>query len=189
MNFIRILLAVILLSAGAGGCSTIQLPRASSPDIQKLRDGENAFDLGQFREAEMLFAEVYDGKVDQRIRNAALYNLACTRIISASNTKELLAAIRLLDDWQRTSPSTDYLENPDMIITALTKQFPMVVDDKANAEKKRNAALSQLKKNKKIINTQNRNITELNSKLQSLEQQLSAFEAIDHQLQESKKAL
>lgn len=189
MTLIRIVLVSILLFASLSGCSTIQLAVSFSPDVQKLRDGEREFKLGNFEKAEEIFLNIYQSDTTPQTKNTALYNLACTRIIAATDSEEFLAAVHLLDNWQKTYPTVIFVEDPNLIIAALQARSQVIMTDKIAVEEERDTVLSQAHDDKGIINRQKRQIVLLNSQLQTLQHQIQELETIDQQLQEKKKPL
>lgn len=171
------------------GCGTAQLAVSLSPEMQRLREGEREFEQGDYQNAENIFQEITTSDGNTQTRNTALYNLACARIMTATDSEDFLSAIHLLDDWQHTSPSFIYVENPNMVVAALKARAGVILEDRTAIEEQRDTAYSQVKKNKKIIAGHKKQIAELNSRLETLQHQIQELEAIDSQLQEKKNPL
>ncbi len=167
----------------------MQLVAALSPDMQKNRMGEQEFELGNFEKAEDIFLEVVHSNTNSQARNTALYNLACTRIVTATDSDEFMQAIDLLNNWKSTYPSTVYMENPNLLITALTSRSLIFQIDKLTLQEEHDSILSKAYDSKKVITMQKKEIEELQGKLQTLQHQIKELEAIDQQLQDKKKPL
>jgi TolA-binding protein len=167
----------------------MQLAVSFSPEMQRLREGEREFERGNYPAAETIFQEISTGTGNTQTRNTALYDLACARIMTAADSEELLSAIHLLDGWQPTPPGFLYIENPNMVVTALKVRTGAILEDKMAIEEERDKARSRMRKNKKTIAGHQRKIAELNSRLQKLQHQIDELEAIDSQLQEKKNPL
>lgn len=182
MTIIRSILFSLITLLCLSGCGAVQLVISFAPEVQRLHEGEREFEQGNYEQAEAIFQEVYTSDVSAQTKNTALYNLACTRIITASDSAQFLAAISLLDKWEKTYPSIIYVENPNLIIAALKERTSVIKED-------RDLALQQVQKNKSTITKQKEIIAELNEQLQTLQHQIHELEAIDHQLQEKKKPL
>lgn len=179
------------------GCNAVQLVVSFDPELQQLREGEKAFDLGNYEEANDIFTEIYDSNVSKQTKNTALYNLACTRIITSKNEEDFINAVKLLDAWQKTYPSVIYVENPDLVISALKMRASAIIKEHAQSLKQKiqvqevlNRELKNKElKNMEIISRQSKTITELEQSLSTLQHQIAELEAIDQHLQEKKKPL
>ncbi len=182
MTLARNIIFACILAFGISSCSAIQLVVSFDPEMQRLRDGEREFAIGNYNEAEQIFAEVFDSEVSPQARNTALYNLACTKIITSENSTEFIAAVSLLDEWKKTYQSLIYVENPSLMITALQERSTLLVlnnDKEAQQQSENNAVLEKKdvenKKLKAIVN--------------KLQHQITELQAIDQQLMEKKKPL
>lgn len=189
MSITRNILICALLIISVSGCSTVQLVVSFSPEMQQLRTGEQAFESGDFDTAETIFLEVATSDTSVQTKNTALYNLACTRIITADNFDKFIQAINLFNDWHSTYPATVYMENPNLIVSALTSRSLVFHLDRLILEQEHESALSQSSNNQKIISRQRMEIQNLKHNLQTLQHQIDELEVIDQQLQEKKKPL
>lgn len=185
----RYIIISLLLSVTLTGCSPVHLAVSFSPEMQRLREGEREFERGNYPAAESIFQEISTSAVSTQTKNTALYDLVCTRIMTAADSDDLLSAILLLDGWQHTPPGFLYTENPNMVITALKARMDVIRQDRIAIEKERDTARSRIKKNKKEIARHKRKIEELTNQLQTLQHQIKELEAIDYQLQEKKNPL
>ncbi|WP_136808355.1 hypothetical protein [Desulfosediminicola flagellatus] len=197
MQVLHYLILSIALLISLSGCNAVQLVVSFDPELQQLRDGEREFILGNYEEAEEIFSEIYDSNVSNQTKNTALYNLACTRIITSNTTDDFINAVELLEGWEKTYPSVIYVENPDLVISALKKRASFITQAQAKELKKDIMTKEILKKELKdkelesieIITRQSQTITELEKSLFTLQHQIAELEAIDQQLQEKKKPL
>lgn len=197
MRAIKYIVMPIALSFLLASCTAVQLVVSFDPELQQLRDGEREFILGNYEEAEDIFREIYDSNVSKQTKNTALYNLACTRIITSNNSKDFIKAVQLLDDWKKTYPSVIYVENPDLVISALKERASSIAEHENQAIRKEiriKEILNKEFKNKElksreIIDRQSKTITELENSLSTLQHQIAELEAIDQHLQEKKKPL
>jgi hypothetical protein len=152
------------------------------PDAQVLREGEKQFALANYDQAAILFKEVETSDVTPQIKNAALYSLACTRIVISKDDDQFIKAVELFDKWKKSYEGGLYIENPSLIITALEKHVSSI-------REKRTAVRQQTEKNNKVISMLKEKISKMKSILQTLQHQITELEAIDQQLQEKKKPL
>lgn len=189
MTSMRYIFFSLILSVTLTSCSSVQLAVSFSPEMQRLREGEREFEQGKYTAAESIFKEISTSAGSTQTKNTALYDLACARIMTAADSEELLSAIHLLDGWQHTPPGFFYVENPNMVITALKSKASVIEEDKIAIEEERDTARSRIAENKKAIAKQKRKIAKLNSQLQTLQHQIEELESIDYQLQEKKNPL
>ncbi len=175
-------LLTLLLLQFCAGCTVVQIVDILGPDGQMLREGEKQYAKGNYQEAATLFEEVLSSDTGIQTHNAALYNLACAKIALAENDLQFVNAITELKTWQKSFEAGLYIENPELIITALDKRLEILHKEKATT-----TALVQ--KNRIQITSQHDKISQLKSRLKILQHQISELEAIDHQIQKKKKPL
>jgi hypothetical protein len=185
------------------GCSYVQIVVSSSAEAQLLRDGEKAFLMGNYKKAEELFLQVYNGDADGQTQNTALYNLACTRMAIAKTPDDYNKSVDLLKEWKKPYHSGFYIENPTLVMTALkmSNETLRTESEKLNKDVQRKG--DELKKKRKEIKHLHKQTESLRTLLQSyqednisaqemietLQHQITELEAIDQQLQEKKKPL
>ncbi|MGL1932127.1 MAG: hypothetical protein OCC45_10240 [Desulfotalea sp.] len=160
----KYIILTILLFTSLPGCSVYPVVVFYDSEVQQLRDGEDQFELGNYKKAEKIFIEISKSEIKQQIKNTALYNLACTRIMIARTSSALIKAVQLFNEWKAVNQRLMYMENPDLAIAALKKQSKFI---------KREQAITQEKE----------------AQIETLQHQISELEAIDLQLQEIKKPL
>jgi K+/H+ antiporter YhaU regulatory subunit KhtT len=182
MILARNILIAFVIVFSITGCSAVQLVVSFAPEMQRLRDGEREFELGNFHEAEKIFAEIFDSKVSLQTRNTALYNLACTRIITAENSADFIAAVDLFEAWEKTHPSVIYVENPNLVITALQTRSSLLM---INTDE----TLQQQTEINEVITTKDAEIKKLKAVVDKLQHQITELQAIDQQLMEKRKPL
>lgn len=146
-----------------------------APEVQDLREGEREIGLGNYKKAEQIFTTIYESDADQETKNTALYNLTCTRMLTAENIDEFIGAVELLDDWKEANRGVFFVENPNLIVDALKEQVKVLQREQARLGQK------ALEAKVTIVNQE--------KELETLQHQISELEAIDQQLQEKKKPL
>lgn len=166
---------LLLLLVCIPGCSFVPIVVSYSPEVQELREGEREIGLGNYKKAEKIFADIYESDAGQETKNTALYNLTCTRILTAETVDEFIDAVKLLDDWKEANRGVFFVENPNLIVDALKEQVKILQREQAVKEQK------ALDADVTIVN--------LKKELEILQHQISELEAIDEQLQEKKKPL
>jgi len=182
---------IALFAAGFSGCKMAKSFKSFEEALEKtkihdsaekaLLQAESAFFAGDYQLARQLYARVKENNGESVHGNQAIYGLACLRIISAGDTGELRRALTELSAWQ--APDTDaYLENPEMLITALNKQSGLF-DCQIEI---RNAIA---KKNMEDSNEYKQEIEKLEATIEKLEHQISVLEAIDQEIQEKRKPI
>lgn len=168
-----LLLGVYLLVLN--GCSVVQVVVSHDSNLEKLRDGEHQFSIGNYAIAEQIFIEVSKNTNKPQTRNIALYNLACTRIMLAEEEIDLLEALDTLSRWRKPGQQFLYEENPDLSVAAIKKQAAYLSEQ---SEVKKQLAISfqsRLEKKEK--------------ELAELQRKLTALETIELELQQKKKPL
>lgn len=169
------LLLLLLMFSCIPGCSFVPIVVSYAPEVQELREGEREVGLGNYKKAEQIFTNIYESDTDQETKNTALYNLTCTRMLTAENINEFISAVELLDDWKEASRGVFFVENPNLIVEALKEQVKVLQREQARIEQK------TLEADLIIVNQK--------KELETLQHQISELEAIDQQLQEKKKPL
>lgn len=200
----RLVLTVILiLSAFQSGCSYVQIVVSASTEAQLLRDGEKAFLLGNYEKAEELFLQVYNSESESQYKNTARYNLACTRMITAENSKTFKEAFSYLTDWKKPYHSGFYTENPTLVVTALKKSGSKIRQqaDLLKAENRKltkalegqNSEIDNLEQNisnlRTLLTSYQEDSISAQEMIETLQRQINELEVIDQQLQEKKKPL
>lgn len=150
------------------------------PEIKDLEAGENAFFQKQYGDAAAIFSLIVDRSKDPGLKNIALYNLACTKLVVSENEYEFIEAMTLLSEWSPSKGENGFFENPLLLIPALWK----------TAEVNKKERLEILKKNKALnamVKHQNKEIVKMKQIIQNFQRQISELETIDQEIQEKRK--
>ncbi len=172
-----LLLALLL---GASGCTEMQLPLIPETTPRTQVTAEISFLNGEFQKAMLEYKEIYETTSSIEDKNSALYGIACTQMILAENDDQLVEAITSLQRWNVSKGSEDFNENRNMLILALIQQ-----SDRIQAKKQQSAAHD--KRQKGIIYSQRKKISQMATTVEQLQKQLDELEAIDEIYQEKRK--
>lgn len=185
------LFLIAFFVAGFSGCKMAKSFRSFEESLEKtkmhdskekaLLQAESAYFSGDYQLAQELYSRVKENNDESLYSNQAIYGLACLRIIGAENTDELRRALAQLAAWQ--APESDaYLENPEMLITALDQQA-----DLFDCQVEIRNAIS--KKKMEDSNKYKKEIEKLKDTIEKLEHQISVLETIDQEIQEKRKPI
>ncbi|MBF0204711.1 MAG: hypothetical protein HQK67_10460 [Desulfamplus sp.] len=111
------------------GCSVLKsLDDKLHSDKKIIEAGEDAFIQGNYQLAETLFQKVISNSKNPRNKNTAIYNLACTKLITAESDAEFIEATEMLTHWKPSHKIPMYYENPRLIIQAVLNITDLVKD-------------------------------------------------------------
>lgn len=175
-RFILAIFFCLILS----GCGFVKVPEKIQPETNDLEAGEKAFFQKKYKDADTIFCSIIDRGKDTGLKNIALYNLACTKLVASETEHEFIEAMKLLSKWNPSKEGKVYFENPLLIIQALWKI----------AEMNKKERLENLKKNEElnmIVKHQNKEIFKMEQTIQNFQHQISELENIDQEIQEKRK--
>lgn len=115
-------------------------------------------------------------------KNGALYGLACTQLMLATNDSQRIEAIRNLHKWDAEKGSAPFTENHHLLVLALKQQANLM------QQKGKDAKQREINKNT-LISSQKKQIAEMGSIVKNLQKQLEELEAIDEIFKGKRKAL
>jgi len=97
---------LLLLSLAIVSCHPVQVMEKmkSAEIIDGIKVGEDAFFKKKYNEAETIFSHIYNNTTNSMIKNLAIYNLACTRLITSKSKKETRKAMIMLNKWKQYYP-------------------------------------------------------------------------------------
>lgn len=168
-------LLITLLLLPLSGCASVPLVHHLNPGTDQIKLGEKAFANENYEEADKIFSEIYSGDGSKDTKNSALYYLASTRIITAKDTNEFIAAVNLLEDWQASYAKIMYTEHPDILKKALVVGSKNITEQQHSLDD--------------VVSSQKKQIAELKQHVETLQHQITELEAIDQQLQEKRQPL
>ncbi|MCK5683981.1 hypothetical protein KAJ27_07665 [bacterium] len=89
--------------------------------MSELTKGENAFFQNNYRQAADIFSSILEKSKDPIIRNIALYDLACTKLISSKCDDDIIQGMKMLEKWRLSKKSDKHIENPLILVLAFQK--------------------------------------------------------------------
>lgn len=92
-------------------------------DKKMLADANDAFKNKSFVMAEELFSKLYGKTHSNDVRRIALYGLACTRLVLATNDDEFNQAFNLWYSWYNMPSGNISEENPRMMSSVFEKMI------------------------------------------------------------------
>jgi len=122
------LFLLLSLATTSTGCSVLKSIDGLQSDKEIIKAGEDAFIRENYQLAATLFNKVIENSNNPRSRNTALYNLACTKLITAKSDSEFLEAAEMLAHWKPSKKIPMYYENPNLIIRALLNSTELFKD-------------------------------------------------------------
>ncbi|MBF0467412.1 MAG: hypothetical protein HQK61_00770 [Desulfamplus sp.] len=117
---------LMLLAFAATGCSVLKPLNELKSDKKIMEAGEDAFMQGNYKIAQDMFSKVISSSTNRRNKNTALYNLACTKLITAESDAEFIEAAEMLMHWKASQKIPMYYENPQLVIKALIKSTDLL---------------------------------------------------------------
>lgn len=171
---------VILMIVGLSSCAELPLNilQQSPDDIQAK--AEQSFLNGDFQDALLEYEQIHETALSSDDRNSALYGMACTQLILAQNDDQFVEAITKLQRWNANKGTGNFRENRNLLILALKQQSERIKENKQNSA-------AQDKKQKSIIYSQKKKISQMAATLKTLKSQLDELESIDETYQEKRK--
>lgn len=171
---------VIFFCLNISGCYHMKTVGKTIPDTDNLERGEKAFFQEQYSTAAAIFSSVLERNTNSVVKNAALYNLACTKLITAKDETDIIKAVKMLDDWYPSEESNKHFENP----LVLVKAFHQIL----NFNKKEHVKnINEIKKKGALVEKQGEKIIELEKLIKKLQHQILELENIDQETQEKRK--
>ncbi|MBF0232310.1 MAG: hypothetical protein HQK62_01985 [Desulfamplus sp.] len=119
---------LLIFTFAAAGCSVLKPINELKSDKKIIDAGEDAFMQGNYQIAQAMFSKVISSSTNRRNKNTALYNLACTKLITAESDAEFIEAAEMLMHWKSSPKIPMYYENPQLIIKALIKSTHLLKD-------------------------------------------------------------
>lgn len=175
---VSFLLTVIL--TGLCSCSHLRLPLLPEKSYRTQASAEQSFLNGDFQEALLEFEQIYDTALSPDDKNTALYGMACTQMILAQNDDQLVESLTTLQRWNANKGSSSFDENRNLLLLALKQQSERI-------QEKKQKTVAHDKRQRRIIYSQKKKISQMATTVKQLKQQLDELEAIDEVFQEKRK--
>ncbi len=177
------LFLVLFIIQLLGGCHTLPITNLVQKDKkQTITKAEILFLNGNFKDAQDEYEKLLATASTAQEYQIALYGLACSQLIQATNDTELLKAIGNLQKWDALKGGEAFVENYHMLILALKQQGELI--------RKKNTIQALHDKNKNIlIRSQKKKISQMATIVKKLQNQIEELEKIDQTFQEKRKPL
>ncbi len=182
-NIIIIMIFTFLLLCLITGCTTIGENVKYQSEVSDILKGEDEFFKKNYSKANDIFGTMYDGVGYAKLNSRAIYNYACSRLVTSKNEKDINEALKLLEIWVESKQDDVNVENPRMLKQALEEMFQ---SNKSN----RNSLSTHLVKKDKTIKSLDEIIMNLTHKLKQmsleneiLKHQIVELETIDQEIQ------
>ncbi len=114
-----VLSAALMSAAIFSGCSLVKSIDKINSVKHTLESGERAFLNKNYKLAESFFLQSINESKNPWDKNRAIYNLACTKLITAQNDSQFIEAISILIQWKPSKNLQMYYENPQLMIQAV----------------------------------------------------------------------
>jgi len=168
-----LLAALCIISLMMPGCVALKkemVDKKSTADshLQQLEFAYKAFKHRDYEKADKIFSDFYKQVQNSEIRNRALYGLACTRLITAQNTKEFKEAVGLWNKWSDSQPVQ--LSKEDLRLLEPCIHLP-----------------EEIRKKEEQIQCLNKKIDIMEKEINTLKHQMKEFEVIDQNIQKKKE--
>ncbi len=174
---IALLIVVALLSSSCANTQFWILPETA---VKAQAEAELYYINGDFDKALSEYEYIYQTALLPEDRNLALYGIACTQLMLASDDVDFMQAIKHLLRWDANKGSAPFTENRHLLIEALKQQSDLLLE--------KNSKLIKREKHKnRVIAHQKKKISQMSTTLKSLNKQLEELEAIDETFQDIKK--
>ena len=150
------------------------------PKTGELKKGEKAFFQKKYDRAATIFKYIIETSKDPTVKNAALYNLACTKLITSKNKTDTIKAMKMIEKWHSSKESKIHFENPLVLLITFQEIFNF-------EEKERLKSIKMNKKNDTIVKDKEKRIIELEQMIKTLQHQILELENIDQTIQEKRQ--
>lgn len=162
--------------------SCAQVPLGLFPESasQVHKNAELLFINGDFEKALEEYETIYRTAVLPKDRNHALYGIACTQLMLATDDADFVQAIKHLLRWNNNKGSDPFTENRHLLILALQQQSELF-------QSKKEAQSAREEHKNRVIAFQKNKISQMAATLKSLNKQLEELETIDETFQEIRK--
>lgn len=176
----------VLLSSS---CTVMQLTEFPLPTDHTHAFAEQLFINGDFENAILEYEQIYETALSPEDKNQALYGLACTQMMLARTTDQLVEAISNLQKWDANKGTAPLTENRHLLMLSLKQQSDRIEEKKkalTEREHQQNALIAnqQLK-----ISQMTSTIDKLTLQLKTMQNQIEELEAIDENVQKKRNPL
>jgi hypothetical protein len=164
------------------GKAPSQLPAplaAEAPLLRQWDQAMKAFREGDLTTAHNIFERLSHEGTDQRLRQRALFAMACVRLLEAKTPEDYTSALNAWELWKTQYQPDSLCEGP-RLLTPVLERLPALQEKARLAEK--NKTRPQPSDCPKLLEEKEKEISELRQRLQALE-------SIHREIEEKKKGL
>ncbi|MFO7877316.1 MAG: hypothetical protein R6U55_12120 [Desulfovermiculus sp.] len=157
-------LTVLILGTG---CShkIVVLQKNQGPDIKKYNQGVDNYWSGKYSQAQENFASLLEETEDPGLERKARFAQTCSVLAVAESSEDLNTGIRLWENWDELAPEDFYYENPRLVFPVLKNYHQNMIAAEGEVTEQK----AQNKKYRLEIKRLKKENTELNEKIQALE--------------------
>jgi hypothetical protein len=167
----------------------MQMQAFQEPATNTQAFAEQLFINGDFENALLEYEQIYDTALSPEDKNHALYGLACTQMMLARTSDQLVESISNLQKWNANKGTAPFTENRHLLLLSL-KQQSELIDGKNKALIERENLQNSLIANQQIkISQMTSTIDELQNQIKKLDNQIQELEAIDENVQKQRKPI
>jgi hypothetical protein len=112
---------ILLVLSGCGSFSQSWPDTKKQEDLRNMQMGYSLFQEGNYLKASEIFEKIGQHSEDEKLRQEALYDLACAQLILADNNEEFREAFALWNRWSQAKPEKFYGEDPRLFRPFLEK--------------------------------------------------------------------
>lgn len=183
------LLLPLLMLLCSSSCTVMQMHAFQAPATNTQAFAEQLFINGDFENALLEYEQIYDTALSPEDKNHALYGLACTQMMLARTSDQLVESISNLQKWNANKGTAPFTENRHLLLLSL-KQQSELIDGKNKALIERENLQNSLIANQQIkISQMTATIDELQNQIKKLDNQIKELEAIDENVQKQRKPI
>ena len=150
---------------------------------------DQLFIKGDFENALLEYEQTYETALSREDKNQALYGLACTQLILARNTDQLVEAINNLQKWDAGKGDAPFTENRHLLILALQKQSTLITEKNKSLAARENLQNAVIADQQLKITQMTTTNEQLEIEIKKLQKQIEEIEAIDENVQSKRKPL
>ena len=183
------LLLPLLMLLSSSSCTVMQMQAFQAPATNTQAFAEQLFINGDFENALLEYEQIYDTALSPEDKNHALYGLACTQMMLARTSDQLVESISNLQKWNANKGTAPFTENRHLLLLSL-KQQSELIHEKNKAGIERENLQNSLIANQQIkISQMTSTIDELQNQIKKLDNQIQELEAIDENVQRQRKPI
>ena len=189
MSQLRTFLLAVFLLTQSSACTLMQLPQFPLPADHTHAFADQLFINGDFENALLEYEQIYETALSPEDKNNALYGLACTQMMLARTSDQLVEAIGNLQKWDANKGTAPLTENRHLLVLSLKQQSDLLEEKKKALTERENQQNALIANQQLKISQMTAAIEKLTTQLKQLQSQIEELEAIDESAQKKRKPL